>query len=355
MSRSVRIGIVGTSWWADYLYLPSLIGYPRAEVAALCSRNQANAEALAKKFGVADVFADYRDLIERGGIEALVVATPDDTHYPIVMAALDAGLHVLCEKPMANNAEHANAMYEKAQAAGVKHVVMFTYRWLPQYVYMRELVAEGYLGRCLHADLQCMMHYSRDRYRWRFDRQRANGVLGDLGSHMIDLARWYMGDIVAVQARLGSVGEWPGPEGPLADPANSLAFFTLEFASGALASVQISAHAHPTYGWSRQRVALFGDAGTLEADLHRAETIHAARPGAEPEELPIPDRLWGAGDRSDALSVLFANPVGPREFVDAIADDRPIGPTFYDGFKTQQVVDAAFLSHERGCWVRIGE
>jgi len=77
--------------------------------------------------------------------------------------------------------------------------------------------------------------------------------------------------------------------------------------------------------------------------------------GAEPEDLPIPARIWGAGDRSDALSVLFTNPVGPREFVDAIAGDVPIGPTFYDGFKTQEVVDAAFVSHERGSWVRIGE
>ena len=355
MSRTVRIGIVGTSWWTDYLYLPSLVGYPRAEVVALCGRNRANGEELAKKFGVAAVLTDYHDLIERGGIEALVVATPDDTHLPIVTAALDAGLHVLCEKPMANNAEDARTMYEKAQAAGVKHMVMFTYRWLPQYVYLHELVAEGRLGRCLHADLQCMMPYSRGRYMWRFDRSRANGVLGDLGSHMIDLARWYMGDVVAVQARLASAGEWAGPDGPLAEPANNLAFFTLEFASGALATVQISAHAHPTYGWSRHHVALFGDAGTLEADLHRASTVYAARPGAEPEELPIPDRLWGAGDRADALSVLFTEPVGPREFVDAIADDRPIEPTFYDGLKTQEVVDAALLSHERGCWVRVGE
>src|SRR5690349_23705016 len=92
MSRNVRIGIVGTSWWSDYLYLPSLVGYPRAEVVALCGRNRANGEELAKKFGVATVFTDYHDLIERAGIEALVVATPDDTHHPIVMAALEAGL-----------------------------------------------------------------------------------------------------------------------------------------------------------------------------------------------------------------------------------------------------------------------
>jgi predicted dehydrogenase len=355
MSRRVRLGIVGTSWWTDYLYVPSLVGYPGAEVVALCGRNQANAAALAKKYGVGQVFTDYRELIERGGIEALIVATPDDTHFPIVMAALDAGLHVLCEKPLANNAAPVREMYEKAQAAGVKHTVMFTYRWLPQYVYLRELVAEGYLGRCLHADLQCMMHYSRDGYKWRFDRRRANGVLGDLGSHMIDLARWYLGEVVAVQARLATIREWPGPEGQPGDPANDLALLTLEFAGGALATVQISALAHPTYGWSRHHVALFGDAGTLEADLHRAATLQAARPGAEPGELPVPDRLWGAGDRSDALSVLFANPVGPREFVDAIANDLPIGPTFYDGLKTQEVVDAAFLSHERGGWVRIGE
>jgi predicted dehydrogenase len=353
MSRPVRVGIVGTSWWADYLYLPSLAQYPHAELVALCGRNQANAAELAKKYGVPQVFADYRELIASGQVEALIVATPDDTHYPIVMDALDAGLHVLCEKPMANHAAQAREMYERAQAAGVKHMVMFSYRWVPQYRYMRELVAEGYLGGCLHADFQFLMPYSRDTYRWRFDRRRANGVLGDLGSHMIDLARWYLGDVVAVQARLATLHEWPGPDGQPIEAANDLALLTLEFAKGALATLHISALAHPTYGWSRHQVGLYGEAGTLEADMHRPETLRGAQPGAEPQALPIPDRIWGAADREDPLSALFENSAGPRLFVGAVADGLPAGPTFYDGLKTQEVVDAALESHERGEWVRL--
>jgi predicted dehydrogenase len=353
MSRRVRVGIVGTSWWADYLYLPSLVEYPHAELVALCGRNQANTAGLAKKYGVPHVFADYRKLIESGQIEALIVATPDDTHHPIVMQALDAGVHVLCEKPIATHAAQAREMFEKAQAAGVKHMVMFSYRWVPQYQYMRELVAEGYLGRCLHADFQFLMPYQRDVYAWRFDRRRANGVLGDLGSHMIDLARWYLGDVVAVQARLATLREWPGPGGQPIEAANDLALLALEFAGGALATLHISALAHPTYGWSRHQVGRYGEAGTLEADMHRPAALRGARPGAEPASLPIPDRIWGAGDREDPLSALLKNSAGPRRFVDAIADDLPVEPTFYDGLKTQEVVDAALVSDERGEWVRL--
>jgi predicted dehydrogenase len=353
MTRRVRIGVVGTSWWTDYLYLPCLIDYPRVDLAALCGRNQANATELAKKYSIPQVFADYRELIERGDIEALIVATPDDTHHPIVMHALDAGLHVLCEKPMAANSEQARPMYEKAQAAGVKHMVMFTYRWAPQFQHMHELVAEGYLGRCLHADFHFLMSYPHDQYLWRFDRRRANGVLGDLGSHLIDLARWYLGDVVAVQARLATLRDWPSPEGQPAQPANDLALLTLEFASGALATLHISALAEPTAGWARMQVGLYGDAGTLEADLNRGDALRGARPGTGPVAIPIPDHLWGAGDREDAFSVLFKNAVGPRGFIDAIADELPIEPTFYDGLKAQQVLDAALEAHDRSGWVRL--
>ena len=87
-------------------------------------------------------------MIEKGDLHAIEIITPDDLHYPMTMDALDAGLHVLCEKPLALNAAQAKEMYEKAEAAGVVHMTFFTYRWLPHYRYLKELVDEGYVGRC---------------------------------------------------------------------------------------------------------------------------------------------------------------------------------------------------------------
>src|SRR5215212_5970412 len=182
MSHPLRVGGVGTSWWADWMHLPSLKSHPDVQLSAICGRDRARAEAMATKYGIPQVFTDYRDLIEQGNLQALIVSVPDDLHYAITIDALAAGLHVLCEKPLASNAKQAREMYEKAEMASVKHMVLYTYRWLPQYQYLHELAAQGFLGRCYQADLHFRMDYGRDgRYKWRFDRRRANGVLGDLG------------------------------------------------------------------------------------------------------------------------------------------------------------------------------
>ena len=101
MPEHVRVGVVGTSWWSDLFHLPLLTSHPRAEVAAICGRHRERADEMARKYGIPSVFTDYEAMIEQGGLQALVVATPDDTHHPIVMRALQAGLHVLCEKPLA--------------------------------------------------------------------------------------------------------------------------------------------------------------------------------------------------------------------------------------------------------------
>lgn len=203
MTEHIQVGIVGTSWWADQMYLPSLKSHPRAQVAAICGRNRDRAEEMAQKYDIPGVFTDYREMIEQGNLHALVVSTPDDLHYPVTMRALDAGLHVLCEKPLALTSGQAREMYEKAEAVGVKHMVLFTNRWFPFIQYLHSLIDDGYIGRPFHCQFQALGGGGRaSQYQWRFDQQRANGILGDLGSHVIDLARWCVGDIARVNAHL---------------------------------------------------------------------------------------------------------------------------------------------------------
>src|SRR5437763_16585958 len=123
MPPNVRIGIVGTSGYMDMMYGPALQTHPRAELAAICGRNRSRAEEMAAKYSVPHVFTDYREMIAHGDLNALIVATPDDLHYEITMQALSAGLHVLCEKPLALRAAQAWEMYRKAEAARVRHMV----------------------------------------------------------------------------------------------------------------------------------------------------------------------------------------------------------------------------------------
>src|SRR5689334_18131361 len=122
MHDQIRVGVVGTSWWADWMHLPSIKSHPQAELAAICGRTREPAEAMAQKYGIPLIFSEYRDMLARGDLQAVIVSTPDDLHHQIVMDALDAGMHVLCEKPLAMNADHARAMYERAEQRGVKHM-----------------------------------------------------------------------------------------------------------------------------------------------------------------------------------------------------------------------------------------
>src|SRR5262245_3793179 len=102
VTDTIRVGVVGTSWYADLMHLPNLASHPRAELSAICGRDRNRAQEMATKYAIPHVFTDYRDMIAQGGLQALVVAIPDDLHYLVTMDALDAGLHVLCEKPLAH-------------------------------------------------------------------------------------------------------------------------------------------------------------------------------------------------------------------------------------------------------------
>ena len=135
MPGSVRIGIVGTSWWIDAMVGPALQSHPQAEMAAICGRNRSRAEEKAAKYSIPQVYTDFREMLAQGRLDAVFVAAPDDLHSEITLAALDAGLHVLCENPLAVTAQQALEMYAKAEAARVKHMVLYTYRWMPFFQY----------------------------------------------------------------------------------------------------------------------------------------------------------------------------------------------------------------------------
>ena len=363
MAERVRVGVIGTSWWADTVHLPSLRSHPRAQLAAICGRNPDRAQEIAHKYGIPAVYTDYREMIVRADLDALVIVTPDDQHHAMAMAALDKGLHVLCEKPLALDAGQAREMLARAEAAGVVHMTFFTYRWMPFYRYLRQLVQEEYVGRCFHCHLRFLSGFGRGgRYGWRYDGGRANGILGDLGSHMIDMARWLVGDIARVSAHLGAYVDRPRPDGQPYDPANDAAALLLTFENGAQGIMQVSGVAGVADRSAGQHVVLHGEEGTLEVDFsmfgsEAGAVIRGARYDSKRfETLTVPDDLWGDVDRSDFPASLFpgvflTQPVGDRLFVDAILEGRQVSPSFYDGLKAQEAMDAAIKSHEQGVWV----
>lgn len=357
MSQKIQIGIVGTSWYAEMMHLAQISNHPEAELSAICGRNRTRAEELAAKYTIPQVYTDYQEMIERANLQALVVVTPDDLHFPVTMAALDAGLHVLCEKPIALNSTQAKAMYERAEASGVKHMAFFTNRWMPQYIYLRQLQDQGYLGRLYQVNFRNGGDYGKE-YMWRFDKQRANGILGDLGSHMIDLARWFAGDITQVCGQLSTFTSRPGPDGLPMDSANDAALVSLRFANGAQGIIQVNAVAQMGEIGHQQHVILYGEEGTLEVnyDLFASAGIEIRgirRGEKEFHTLEIPQELWGTKNWNNPLEMFLKLPTGDRAFIDTILFDRVPEPSFLDGYKVQLVMDAAIESDQEGKWVTI--
>ena len=178
---------------------------------------------------------------------------------------------------------------------------------------------------------------------------------------MIDLARWYCGEIARVSASLGAFVERPGSDGSAAASANDNAIVTLQFASGAQGTIQVSAVAHLADRLMEQRVALHGEDGTLELTRHLgggAELRGARREAEQLEVLPIPEHLLEGVDPAEPWltqldQVFTRQAVGSRAFVDAILADQPISPNFEDGLKVQEVIDAAFEADRRGCRISV--
>lgn len=364
MSDTVRVGMIGTSWYADSLHLPSLTSHLNASVTAICGRNQERAGELARKFDIPHVFSDYRELINSGLVDAVVIATPDDLHHAMTLAAVDAGLHVVCEKPLALNAADAREMAERADAAGVKHMTFFTLRWFQHTQFVKELVDAGSVGNATHCQISYVHGNGRNlNYRWRLDGERANGILGDLGSHLLDLARWLNGDIVRVAANLQCFVQHYHEDGRPVAPVNDAALMTVEFANGSQGIIHTSAVAYTGGRGLEQHITLYGDKGTVEADFSFGNfggdsgATMAVRAASTPDgrfaDLEIPSHIWGSVPHAQNTEIFNRMPAGDRYFIDCILQDRPVTPSLWDGVAVQEIMDAAITSHRTGQWVNV--
>ncbi len=351
----VRVGVVGTSTHAETMHIVPLLSHPGSELVALCGRRRGHTEEVARKHGVPGAYTDYQEMIGSGILDAIVVAGPDDTHHDVAMAALEVGLHVLCEKPLALTVDQAREMRERADAAGVVNMVYHTWRWLPHARFVKRLLDEGYLGRLFEVSLSYVADYGLEpSYAWRFDRARANGVLADLGSHMIDLARYFAGGVGAVSADLATYVERPGPEGRTYETANDSAQLTLGMQSGARAVIHVSAVASVGSVGQEQRITLVGERGTVEAFYPSPGfLVRSALRGEDWRTLEIPADILAGVDPADPFEVFVRQSVGDRAFVDAILEGRRGEPDFADGLRVQEIIGAAIESAASGCVVAI--
>ncbi|GAB3797127.1 Gfo/Idh/MocA family oxidoreductase [Humibacter antri] len=226
------------------------------ELTAVAGRHEAAVSAAADRLGWHGVETDWRRLLERDDIDLIDICTPGDTHPQIAIAALEAGKHVLCEKPLANSVAEAERMTDAAQAAaanGVFAMCGFTYRRVPALSLARRFVEEGRLGEIRHVRAQYLQDWLSDEnapLTWRLDKSKAgSGALGDIGAHIVDLAQWVTGsDIVGLSAivntfvserpvggdmvGLGGTGSSDAEKGPVT--VDDAAAFTARFGNGSI-------------------------------------------------------------------------------------------------------------------------
>jgi predicted dehydrogenase len=354
----VRLGIIGTSGWTEMMYFNSLTGRDDVEIAAISGRTPGPLAEMATKHGIGATYTDYRELIANGNLDAVVVATPDDQHLEMTLAAIDKGLHVLCEKPLANSAADARKMLEAAERAGIKHMVLFTWRWQPHFQWLKALLDGGELGKVYRAQFSFITGFARnDLYQWRHDPSRANGVLGDLGSHMIDLGRWYFGEIAGVSAHVANSIPRASIQGHQTGDSNDSAHLSLAFANGVLGVVDVTTVSHTADMLCKQIVRIEAEKGTVEVEHvflgeHAGATIRLLRADEDTiRDVKVPPEYFGNSEPGDLLGVYKTEPVGALGFVKAVREDLRPEPGFDVALRVQEVVDAALRSQKERRWI----
>jgi predicted dehydrogenase len=338
------------------MYLPALADHPVGRITALCGRDPGRTRDVADSWDIPQHFTDWEVMLDKGEVDAVIVASPNESHYEITMAALDRRLPVLCEKPLGMTAAEAAEMAETASRNGVVTMVPFTYRFMPTNQFVKSLIDAGYVGEPYHLSMRYFAGYARDTaYAWRFDEAKAgSGILGDLGSHWLDMARWFLGEVTAVSAHRNSfVPKGPRPDGTEYTRTEDSAVILARFESGASATLQVSAVCWEGTPFGQiHELDLHGSEGTLHAhnDWNTVQEVRGVRAGdtGPAQPLAIPDEIWNGAAHSpvhDTYRHVFRRTEAmTRGWATAAAENRPIDPDFATGARIQQLVAAALTS-----------
>jgi predicted dehydrogenase len=310
----------------------------------------------AAKYGWAQSATDWRSVITRDDIDIVDICAPGWMHAEIAIAALEAGKHVLVEKPLANTLAEAEAMTRAAAAArakGVQSMIGFNYRRVPALVLARELIAESRLGTVRHvraAYLQDWLADAQAPMTWRLRKETAgSGALGDIASHAIDQVLFLLGDqVTEVSGRLHTfVPQRPGDDGTEDVTVDDAAWATLSLTSGAVASVEVSRVA--TGRKNSLQIEIYGEKGTLLFDLENLNELgflDATAPVREQgfrrilvnePEHPYLDAWWPQG-HIIGWEHTFTHQV--RDFLLAIQDGTEPSPSFEEGLNVQYILNA---------------
>jgi predicted dehydrogenase len=372
----VGSGFMGIAHSQGWRTAPRVFELPLKPVMrVLCDRNRVAANTAATRLGWAEAETNWRTVLDRQDVDLVDICTPGDAHAEIAMAALEAGKHVLCEKPLANTLDEASRMAQcadRARRRGIRSMVCFNYRRLPALALARQLITSGRLGTVRQVRAAYMQDWLADPeypLLWRLQRERAgSGALGDLGSHIVDLAQFLLDDkLSGVTALMETfVRERPLPqpsEGRTHGPVtvDDCAIFAGRFSGGAIGTFEATRVAAGRK--NALRIEVHGSDGSLAFDLESLNELWFYDRREDPESAgfrrilvtepshPYISAWWPAG-HVIGWEHTFSHEIA--DFVKAVGDGNDPSPSFAEGLHIQQVLAAVEDSAGHDCrWTAI--
>ncbi len=375
--RELNIGLVGYGFMGRthsnaFLQAPRFFDLPYKPVLkAVCARDAARVQGFAENWGYQSIETDWQRLIERKDIDLIDIASPNNTHAEIAIAAAKAGKMVLCEKPLGRSAEEAKAMVDAVESANVPNMVWYNYRRVPAVVLLKNLLDEDRFGRIFHYRSKFLQDWtiSQDLPQggeglWRLDASVAgSGVTGDLLAHNIDMALWLNGPITEVSAMTETFTKkrkhnLTGDMTPITiDDASA---FLCRFENGSMALFEATRYA-------RGHKALFtleinGERASASWDLqdlhhleyfdHRDESrlrgwkiIHLTD-----GDHPYMKKWWVPGLQIGYEHTFIHQ---AADFIEAVGQNKPVAPSFRDGLATEYVTDSVLRSAKTKQWEKV--
>ncbi|MFC7480984.1 Gfo/Idh/MocA family protein [Luedemannella flava] len=350
----------------------------RARMVAVAGQHADRVSAAAHQLGWEESTTDWRTLVDRPDIDVIDICTPGDSHAEIALAALAAGKHVLCEKPLANSLDEARAMASAAAAADARSMCGYNYRRVPAAALMREYVTSGRLGAIRHVRAVYLQDWIVDPafpLVWRLRKERSgSGALGDIGSHIVDLTQYVTGQSIASVSALTETfvrsrplpGEAAAGLGGVAATGfgevtvDDAALFLARFGGGAVGTFEATRFA--TGRKNGLRIEINGEHGSLAFDLERLNELEyydARLPGPEQgfrrilvtePGHPYLSAWWPPGH---VIGWEHSFTHQARDFIDAVATGGELRPSFADALGVQLVLDAVERSASAGAWTTV--
>ncbi|WP_026486785.1 levoglucosan dehydrogenase [Caldanaerobius polysaccharolyticus] len=385
--KKFNIGLIGAGFMGKahamaYATMPMFFwpapGIPVRKIIA--DITEETAKDAAARFGFEKYTSDWRKVIEDPEIDIVDIATPNDTHAEIAIAAAKAGKHIFCEKPIARTSEEAKKMYEAVKNAGVKNMLAFNYRRTPAVALAKKFIDEGSLGKILNFRGTYLQDWSADPLSplsWRFQKAIAgSGTLGDIGTHVIDMARYLVGEFDEVMATMKTyITERPVQQGTVdklgtvkldnsvkkapVDVDDEVSFM-IRFKNGAVGSIEATRN-----GWGRNNFITFeihGEKGSIFFNYERRDElqVYFASDPADRRGFrtiytgpahPYGEALWPI----PALGIGYGETkiIECHDFIKSIVEDTEVSPNFEDGYKISLICDAIIESSEKQKWIKV--